>query len=303
MKPPPLSRLAAAARLASRHRLSIRLRPSSRVPTGTTGRCQLKVRQTTNPYTLFETLQVRPLALSSDGELLFAANTPDNRLEIFPAYVGTGFEKLQGYGRGRARADVDRGPIRRRSVGGQSPLRLRQHRGRQRPLERRASIARSSSATSRATSSSPASTTIARSSPRPTAGRTLPTIPICSRRASAAPTSGCSTRRTSARPPGEGALAKLTFFADTPRALAATPDGKTVYAAAFFSGGPDHDRAPRGPQSRRCTRTECPARRPSRSAGKSSPSRPRDSSLKYRPGPDQGSSTGSTPTARSSTRS
>ncbi|MEO8841234.1 MAG: hypothetical protein ABI591_03605 [Kofleriaceae bacterium] len=36
-----------------------------------------------NAYTLFETLQVRPLALSPNGKLLFAANTPDNRLEIF----------------------------------------------------------------------------------------------------------------------------------------------------------------------------------------------------------------------------
>lgn len=31
-------------------------------------------------------------------------------------------------------------------------------------------------------------------------------------------------------------LTILTFFADTPRALAVTPDGSTVYAAAFFSG-------------------------------------------------------------------
>src|SRR5690242_13544621 len=34
-------------------------------------------------YTLFESGQVRPLALSPDGKLLFAANTPDNRLEVF----------------------------------------------------------------------------------------------------------------------------------------------------------------------------------------------------------------------------
>ena len=31
-------------------------------------------------------------------------------------------------------------------------------------------------------------------------------------------------------------LTKLTFFADTPRALAVSPDGATVYAAAFHSG-------------------------------------------------------------------
>ncbi|WP_164016483.1 beta-propeller fold lactonase family protein [Pyxidicoccus trucidator] len=35
------------------------------------------------PYTLFESGQVRPLALSPNGKLLFAVNTPDNRLEIF----------------------------------------------------------------------------------------------------------------------------------------------------------------------------------------------------------------------------
>jgi len=34
-------------------------------------------------YTLFESGQVRPLAMSPDGKRLFALNTPDNRLEIF----------------------------------------------------------------------------------------------------------------------------------------------------------------------------------------------------------------------------
>lgn len=34
-------------------------------------------------YTLFESGQVRPLAMSPDGSQLFALNTPDNRLEIF----------------------------------------------------------------------------------------------------------------------------------------------------------------------------------------------------------------------------
>src|SRR5664279_3323273 len=34
-------------------------------------------------FTAFESGQVRPLALSADGKLLYAANTPDNRLEIF----------------------------------------------------------------------------------------------------------------------------------------------------------------------------------------------------------------------------
>src|ERR1700687_3565383 len=34
-------------------------------------------------FTLFETGQVRPLALSADGGFLYAANPPGNRLEIF----------------------------------------------------------------------------------------------------------------------------------------------------------------------------------------------------------------------------
>ncbi|HEY9421516.1 MAG TPA: beta-propeller fold lactonase family protein, partial [Thermoanaerobaculia bacterium] len=34
-------------------------------------------------FTLFESGQVRPLALSPSGKLLFAVNTPDNRLEVF----------------------------------------------------------------------------------------------------------------------------------------------------------------------------------------------------------------------------
>src|SRR4051794_36497267 len=34
-------------------------------------------------FTLFESGQVRPLALSPSGKLLFAANTPDGRLEVF----------------------------------------------------------------------------------------------------------------------------------------------------------------------------------------------------------------------------
>ncbi len=39
--------------------------------------------QAAPPTTVFESGQVRPLALSPDGKHLFAVNTPDNRLEIF----------------------------------------------------------------------------------------------------------------------------------------------------------------------------------------------------------------------------
>src|SRR5689334_18999619 len=46
------------------------------------------VPQSSHPYTLFETLQVRPLALSPNGKLLLACNTPDNRLEVFAVRKG-----------------------------------------------------------------------------------------------------------------------------------------------------------------------------------------------------------------------
>jgi DNA-binding beta-propeller fold protein YncE len=42
-------------------------------------------------FTLFESGQVRPLALSPTGKFLFAANTPDNRLEVYRV-VGNGLE-------------------------------------------------------------------------------------------------------------------------------------------------------------------------------------------------------------------
>ncbi len=41
------------------------------------------VRSRPGSFTLFESGQVRPLALSPNGKFLFAANTPDNRLEVF----------------------------------------------------------------------------------------------------------------------------------------------------------------------------------------------------------------------------
>jgi DNA-binding beta-propeller fold protein YncE len=42
-----------------------------------------------SPYTLFEGGQTRPLSLSPSGNLLFATNTPDNRIEIYQVQGGT----------------------------------------------------------------------------------------------------------------------------------------------------------------------------------------------------------------------
>ena len=46
------------------------------------------------PFTAFESGQVRPLALSPDGEYLYAVNTPDNRLEIFEIEGCEGLEHV-----------------------------------------------------------------------------------------------------------------------------------------------------------------------------------------------------------------
>jgi DNA-binding beta-propeller fold protein YncE len=51
-------------------------------PTPSTGSVQQPVSEPPS-FTAFESGQVRPLALSPNGNLLFAVNTPDNRLEIF----------------------------------------------------------------------------------------------------------------------------------------------------------------------------------------------------------------------------
>ena len=78
---------------------------------------------TDNPYTLFETLQVRPLALSRDGTHLYALNTPDNRLEIFR--VDRTEAAVGRLGRSSASSrSPSRVRIGQRGVGRQSPVRL-----------------------------------------------------------------------------------------------------------------------------------------------------------------------------------
>src|SRR5690242_16532643 len=52
------------------------------LPAGAGGTTELKSAQE-GSFTLFESGQVRPLAMSPDKQLLFAVNTPDNRLEVF----------------------------------------------------------------------------------------------------------------------------------------------------------------------------------------------------------------------------
>ncbi|WP_438025001.1 hypothetical protein [Sorangium sp. So ce233] len=180
-------------------------------------------------YTLFESGQVRPLALSPDGSTLFAVNTPDNRLEIFNVRRGTlehrgsvavGLEPVAVAARSDDEVwvvnhlsdsvsvvDVSR-PRRPRVVRtllvGDEPRDIvfagagkdrafitTAHRGQNSPVD-------------------PALTT-------PGVGRADVWV-------------------FSAASPSAAPLTIITLFSDTPRALAATPDGARVYAAAFHSG-------------------------------------------------------------------
>lgn len=192
-----------------------------------------KVTQTANPYTLFETLQVRPLALSPDGKRLYALNTPDNRLEVFRVSgnrlrsmgsVPVGLEPVAVAARGDDEvwvvnhlsdsvsivdvSDDDHMHVSRTLLVGDEPRDIlfagRRH--------DRAFIT-----TAHRGQNSPDDPDLF----APTAGRADVWVFDADRLGSA---------------PGGERLTKLTFFADTPRALAATPDGKTVYAASFMSG-------------------------------------------------------------------
>ena len=96
-----------------------------------------------------------------------------------------------------------------------------------------------------------ARSTTARSSPPRTADRTRRTIRTCSRPGvRAAPTSGSSTRTTSARRRAARALTKLTLFADTPRALAVIPRRQDGLRGRVLLGQPDHRRVARTPSAR-----------------------------------------------------
>ena len=185
----------------------------------------------------FESGQVRPLALSRDGQLLFAVNTPDNRLEIF-AVDGPGLCTAP-----RCRSASSRSPSRRArtarsgssttsptasasSTSAQPDARARRaHAARRRRAARHRLRRPGRSAPS--------------SRPR-TAARTPAAIRSSPRPASAAPTSGCSTRTTSGASLGGTPLTIVTLFTDTPRALAVTPDGTTRLRGRLPLRQPDH---------------------------------------------------------------
>jgi DNA-binding beta-propeller fold protein YncE len=190
--------------------------------------------QTPSKFTLFESGQVRPLALSPDKRHLFAVNTPDNRLEVFEikpnllvrkASIPVGLEPVAVAARTNEEVwvvnhlsdsvsiiklddDCGTGRVERTLLVGDEPRDI-VFAG---PQRRRAFI-----------------TTAHR-------GQNIPfdpqaTVPGVGRAdvwVFDATALGASL--------GGAPLNIVTLFTDTPRALAVTPDGSRVYAAGFHSG-------------------------------------------------------------------
>jgi DNA-binding beta-propeller fold protein YncE len=184
-------------------------------------------------FTLFETGQVRPLALSRDGTLLYATNTPDNRLEIFRVL-------------GRGLVHAASVPV------GLEPLAVAERQSGEVWVINHLSDSVSIVDTRIPEAANVVRTLLVGDEPRdivfagPNRSRAFITT------AHRGQNTGRDPQLTSpgvgradvwvfdAEHPGNSLagtpLNVITLFADTPRALAVSRDGATVYAAAFESG-------------------------------------------------------------------
>jgi DNA-binding beta-propeller fold protein YncE len=183
-------------------------------------------------FTTFESGQVRPLALSPSGKLLFAVNTPDNRLEIFrvqsggivhQASIPVGLEPVAVAARSEGEVwvvnhlsdsvsvvqlDGGSGHVARTLFVGDEPRDI-VFAG---PGRKRAFIT-----TAHRGQNSPIDPQLT------TAGVGRADVWVFN-----AESLGASA--------GGDPLTIVSLFSDTPRALAVSPDGSRVYAAAFKSG-------------------------------------------------------------------
>lgn len=189
---------------------------------------------TPSKFTAFESGQVRPLALSPSGRLLFAVNTPDNRLEIFRvkrrglehlAAVAVGLEPVAVAARDEDEVWVvnhlsDSVSIVRLG-GGHFPRVVRTLLVGDEPRDLvfagRPGRTRAFITTAHRGQNSPIDPQL-----------TTPGVGRADVFVFDAKDQGNSL--------GGTPLAVLTLFSDTPRALAVSPDRRTVYAAAFNSG-------------------------------------------------------------------
>lgn len=200
-------------------------------------------------YTLFESGQVRPLALSPNGKLLFACNTPDNRLEVYQVTreglrscgsIPVGLEPVAVAARSNEEVWVvnhlsDRVSIVELADDGEEPWE-----GHRKSLNRHRSPGRV------------VETLLVGDEPRDIVFAGVHHNRAFITTAHRGQNCGFDPELTS---PGVGRadvwvfdadhrggglggapLTRITLFTDTPRALAASPDGKRVYAAGFLSG-------------------------------------------------------------------
>jgi len=193
---------------------------------------QAPARTSRGSYTLFESGQVRPLALSTDGRLLFAVNTPAGRLEIFST--------------AGALTSIASVPV------GMEPVAVAQRSATEVWVVNHLSDSVSIVDISNLATARVVRTLLVGDEPRDIVfagpGRNRAFITTAHRGQNSPVDPQLTT-------PGVGRadvwvfdatqlgstlggqpLTIVTLFADTPRALAVTPDGSTVYAAAFFSG-------------------------------------------------------------------
>jgi DNA-binding beta-propeller fold protein YncE len=184
-------------------------------------------------FTTFETLQVRPLALSPSGKMLFAANTPDNRLELFRV----GNSGLTSIGS---------------VVVGLEPIAVAARNDHEVWVVNHLSDSVSVVHIDDQLIATVTRTLLVGDEPRDIvfggSDRSRAFITTAHRGQNSPDAYDLQTAGSGradvwvfdANNPGAAAggqrLAKLTLFADTPRALAVSADGGTVYAAAFNSG-------------------------------------------------------------------